>query len=252
MDIIPAIDIRGGRCVRLEQGDYERETVFGVDPVAMAVHWAAQGASRLHVVDLDAAKEGRPVNEAIIRRIVSEAGVPVQVAGGVRDHAAIHRWADCGADRIVVGTLAAEQPAEIDRAMVKHRDKIAVSVDARGGQVAVKGWLETTALAVGDFMRDMARRGVRHFIYTDIDRDGMMDHPDFDELRQVAALVSEATEREAGEPAPLILGGGITSVDDIVSLSQFDIEGVITGRALYDGRIDLRAAQRALVVGDDW
>jgi phosphoribosylformimino-5-aminoimidazole carboxamide ribotide isomerase len=252
MEIIPAIDIRNGRCVRLEQGDYERETVFGVDPVAMAMHWASQGATRIHVVDLDAAKEGRPVNDAIIRRIVSEAGVPVQVAGGVRDHAAIHRWADSGADRIIVGTLAAEQPGEIDRAMVKHRDKIAVSVDARGGKIAVKGWLETKALAVPDFIRDMAQRGVLRFIYTDIDRDGMMEHPDFDELGGIARMVAAATQRGTDTAVPLILGGGITSVEDIVALSQFDIEGVITGRALYDGRIDLRAAQRALAVGDDW
>jgi phosphoribosylformimino-5-aminoimidazole carboxamide ribotide isomerase len=252
MEIIPAIDIRGGRCVRLEQGDYDRETVFGVDPVAMAVHWAAQGAQRIHVVDLDAAREGRPVNEAVIRRIVSDAGVPVQVAGGVRDHAAIHRWADAGADRVIVGTLAVEQPAEVERAMAKHRDKIAISVDARGGKVAVKGWLETRELSVEAFVRDMAARGVVRFIYTDIDRDGMMAHPDIDELGAVARMVGEATSKEADAPAPLILGGGITSVEDIVTLSQFDIEGVITGRALYDGRVDLRAAQRALAVGDDW
>lgn len=259
MDIIPAIDIRNGKCVRLVQGDYDRETVFGVDPIAMAVHWASQGATRLHVVDLDAAKEGRPVNDAIIRRIVMEAQIPVQVAGGVRDHAAIHRWADCGADRIVVGTLAVEQPAEVERAMVKHRDKIAVAVDARGGKVAVKGWLETSALPVAEFIRDMASRGVQRFIYTDIDRDGTMQHPDFDELGAIAAVVSDAVAGSAtrpshpGEaPAPLILGGGITSVEDIVALSQYDVEGVITGRALYDGRIDLRAAQRALAVGDDW
>jgi phosphoribosylformimino-5-aminoimidazole carboxamide ribotide isomerase len=252
MEIIPAIDIRGGRCVRLEQGDYDRETVFGVDPVAMAVHWVAQGAARIHLVDLDAAREGRPVNEAVIRRIVSETGVPVQVAGGVRDHAAIHRWADAGADRVIVGTLAVEQPAEIERAMLKHRDKIAVSVDARGGRVAVKGWLETSDLSVEAFVRDMAGRGVQRFIYTDIDRDGMMEHPDFDELRGVARIVVDATATAGDAPAPLVLGGGITSVDDIVALSDFDIEGVITGRALYDGRVDLRAAQRALAVGDDW
>ena len=259
MDIIPAIDIRNGKCVRLVQGDYDRETVFGVDPIAMAVHWASQGATRLHVVDLDAAKDGRPVNDAIIRRIVMEAQIPVQVAGGVRDHAAIHRWADCGADRIVVGTLAVEQPAEVERAMVKHRDKIAVAVDARGGKVAVKGWLETSALPVAEFIRDMAARGVQRFIYTDIDRDGTMQHPDFDELGAIAAVVSDAVAGSATRPAhpaeapsPLILGGGITSVEDIVALSQYDVEGVITGRALYDGRIDLRAAQRALAVGDDW
>jgi phosphoribosylformimino-5-aminoimidazole carboxamide ribotide isomerase len=252
MEIIPAIDIRNGRCVRLQQGDYGRETVFGVDPVGMAQHWVAQGASRLHVVDLDAAREGRPVNDAIIRRIITDAGVPVQVAGGVRDHAAIHRWAESGADRIVVGTLAAEQPAEIDRAMVKHRDKIVLSVDARGGCIAVKGWLETTEHSVAEFIRDMARRGVVRFIYTDIDRDGMMEHPDFDELREVARVVADATPRHQDAPAPLVLGGGITSIEDIVTLSQLDIEGVITGRALYDGRVDLRAARRALAVGDDW
>ena len=252
MDIIPAIDIRGGRCVRLTQGDYDRETVFGVDPVAMAVHWASMGATRLHVVDLDAAKDGRPVNDAIIRRIVTEAGVPVQVAGGVRDHAAIHRWAEAGADRIVVGTLAVEQPAEIDRAMVKHRDKIAVSVDAREGRVAVKGWRETSDLDVREFISDMIARGVQHFIYTDIDRDGTMTHPDFAELGAIARYIGEQTANEADAPAPVILGGGITSVEDVVELAQHDIEGVITGRALYDGRIDLRAAQRALAVGDDW
>jgi phosphoribosylformimino-5-aminoimidazole carboxamide ribotide isomerase len=252
MEIIPAIDIRGGRCVRLEQGDYGRETVFGVDPVAMAVHWVAQGATRIHVVDLDAAREGRPVNDAVIRRIVAEAGVPVQVAGGVRDHAAIHRWADAGADRIIVGTLAVEQPDEVERAVLRHRDKIAVSVDARGGKVAVKGWLQTSELSVEQFVRDMASRGVRRFIYTDIDRDGMMAHPDFAELGAVARLVASATDGGRDSPAPLVLGGGVTSVDDIVALSEFEIEGVITGRALYDGRIDLRAAQRALAVGDDW
>jgi phosphoribosylformimino-5-aminoimidazole carboxamide ribotide isomerase len=218
----------------------------------MAVHWVAQGASRIHVVDLDAAREGRPVNDAVIRRIVEDTGVPVQVAGGVRDHAAIHRWADAGADRVVVGTLAVQQPGEVERAMLKHRDRIAVSVDARGGRVAVKGWLETSDLSVEQFVRDMAARGVRHYIYTDIDRDGMMAHPDFEELGAVARMVAEATGHGGDAPVPLVLGGGITSVEDIVALSQLDIEGVISGRALYDGRIDLRAAQRALAVGDDW
>jgi phosphoribosylformimino-5-aminoimidazole carboxamide ribotide isomerase len=123
---------------------------------------------------------------------------------------------------------------------------------ARGGRVAVKGWLETKPLSVAEFIRDMARRGVRRFIYTDIDRDGTMEHPDFDELASIARVVGEATERSGDAPAPLILGGGITSVEDIVALSQYDIEGVITGRALYDGRLDLRAAQRALAIGDDW
>lgn len=252
MDIIPAIDIRGGKCVRLVQGDYDRETVFGVDPVAMAQHWVGQGAKRLHVVDLDAARDGRPVNEAIVRRIVAEAGVPVQVAGGVRSHDAIHRWAEAGADRIVVGTAAVEDPAMIEKAMDKHREKIAISIDARGGKPAIKGWIETSDVTVEDFMRQMAGVGVRHFIFTDIDRDGTMEHVNTDLVQPLIDMLRAAGMAQRDEPAPLIFGGGVTSVDDIAALARFDIEGVITGRALYDGRIDLRAAQQALAVGDDW
>jgi len=252
MDIIPAIDIRGGKCVRLVQGDYDRETVFGVDPVAMALHWTGQGARRLHVVDLDAARDGRPVNEAIVRRIVAEAGVPVQVAGGVRTHEAIHRWAEAGAGRIVVGTAAIEDPAMIEKAMVRHRDKIAVSIDARAGHVAVKGWLETSPVLVDDVIRRMAGFGVRHFIYTDIDRDGTMEHVNAALVQPLVDLLRELGASPSDHPVPLIFGGGITAVEDITALARFDIEGVITGRALYDGRIDLRAAQQSLAVGDDW
>jgi phosphoribosylformimino-5-aminoimidazole carboxamide ribotide isomerase len=252
MDIIPAIDIRGGKCVRLVQGDYDRETVFGVDPVSMAMHWVGQGARRLHVVDLDAARDGRPVNEAVVRRIVAEAGVPVQVAGGVRTHDAIHRWAEAGADRIVVGTSAIEDPAMVERAMARHRDKIAVSIDAREGKAAVKGWVEQTDVTVEAFMTQMAAFGVRHFIFTDIDRDGTMEHANTDLVQPLVDLLRNLGAAPRDEPAPLIFGGGVTSVDDVVALSRFDIEGVITGRALYDGRIDLRAAMQALAVGDDW
>lgn len=246
MDIIPAIDIRGGKCVRLVQGDYDRETVFGVDPVAMAMHWAGQGARRLHVVDLDAARDGRPVNEAIVRRIVSEAGVPVEVAGGVRTHDAIHRWAEAGADRIVVGTAAIEDPAMIQKAMNKHQDKIAVSIDARGGKPAIKGWLETADVTVESFMSEMAGYGVRHFIFTDIDRDGTMEHVNTELVQPLADLLRTRVDVAADAPAPLVFGGGITSLDDVMALARFDIEGVITGRALYDGRIDLPGALEAL------
>ena len=252
MEIIPAIDVRGGKCVQLVQGDYERETVYGVDPVAMAQHWEMQGARRLHVVDLDAARDGRPVNDAVIRRIVSEIDIPVQVAGGVRDHAAIHRWADAGADRIVIGTLAVEKPAEIERAMVKHRDRVSIAVDARGDRAAVKGWRETSDTTVASFVRGMAALGVRHFIYTDISRDGMLGHPDFASVPAVVDLVAGTVAREDDAPVPLVYSGGVTSIEDIEALAQHDLEGVIVGTALYDGRIDLRAAQRALSVGDDW
>ena len=249
MDLIPAIDIRGGRCVRLVQGDYARETVFGDDPVAMAQRWVDEGATRVHVVDLDGAKERRPVNDALVRRIIDETGARIQVAGGMHDAAVIDAWADTGADRIVVGTLAVEHPDVVEVAASRHGDKIVVAIDARDGKVAVKGWLETSSTPVDELMRDMARRGVRHFVYTDISRDGRMEHPDFASFRRV--LEMSALAAGDGE-APVIYSGGVTSVDDIIELADCEIEGVIIGRALYDGSIDLRAARRALVVGDDW
>jgi phosphoribosylformimino-5-aminoimidazole carboxamide ribotide isomerase len=252
VEIIPAIDIRGGRCVRLVQGDYDRETVFGDDPVEMAKRWASEGATRLHVVDLDGAKEGRPVNDAIVARIVAEAGVPVQVAGGVRDADGIARWVDAGAQRVVVGTLAVEQPASVEAAVRAHGDRIALAVDARGGKAAVRGWLETSDREVGDFVRDIAARGVRHYIYTEISRDGMMEHPEFEAVPELASLLREACGARADGPSPLVYSGGVTSVEDLVRLSEHEIEGAIVGRALYDGRIDLREARRALSVGDDW
>src|SRR5207248_509857 len=154
MDLIPAIDIRGGRCVRLVQGDYSRETVFGDDPVAMTQRWIDEGATRIHVVDLDGAKERRPVNDAIVRQIIDETGARVQVAGGMRDAAVIDAWAETGADRIVVGTLAVEHPEIVEAAARCHDDKIIVAIDARDGKVAVKGWLETSTTAVEELMRD--------------------------------------------------------------------------------------------------
>ncbi len=241
MDVIPAIDIRGGKCVQLKQGDYARETVYGVDPVAMAQHWVSQGARRLHVVDLDAARDGGPGNEAIVARIVRQAGVPVQVAGGVRDHVAIHRWIDSGAQRVVIGTLAIEQPDVVEKAMVKHGDKIAIAIDARGGKAAVKGWLETSERTVEAIVLDLTARGARHFIYTDIARDGMLEHLDAAGFKQVVDTV-----RGANADSSLIYSGGVTSNEDLLALRPYDLVGAITGTALYDGRIDLAEAQLAL------
>lgn len=253
MEIIPAVDIRGGKCVRLVQGDYARETVFSDDPLAVARRWRDEGARRLHVVDLDAAKEGRPVNHGVVSRIIAACdGLAVQVAGGMRDEAAVGRWIDAGADRVVIGTLAVEDTAALERLAARHGERITVSVDARDGRVAVRGWLETSDLTVDAFARDMAARGVRHFIYTDIGRDGMMEHVDTAHLGSIASLVREATAAPRGDPAPLTIAGGITTLDDIIAIADLEVEGVISGRALYDGSIDLREAQRALAVGDDW
>jgi len=247
VEIIPAIDIRGGNCVQLVQGDYGRERVFGDDPVAMAQRWATEGARRLHVVDLDAAYEGRPVNDAIVARILQALAIPVQVSGGARDAETIARWVDAGAGRVVIGTLAVEQPDAVGAAIARHgADRIAVAVDARGGKAAVKGWRETSETPVDAFILSMIARGARHFIYTDIDRDGMLEHPGFEALAPLLALFAEQPD------ASLIYSGGITTVDDLVRLADYGVAGAIVGTALYDGRIDLRAAQRALESGDDW
>lgn len=246
MELIPAIDIRGGKCVQLVQGDYDRETVYGDDPVAMAGRWVEEGANRLHVVDLDGAREGRPVNEDAVRAIVREvAGMGVQVAGGVRDLNAVQRWIDCGADRVVIGTMAVEQPDVAGDAIERHRDHIAIAVDARGGNVSVKGWREDSATPVPDLVRDMAQHGAQHFIYTDIRSDGMLQHLDFDGLRRMLATIAET-----GAPASLIYSGGVTSIEDVVALNEYPLEGAIIGTALYEGRLDFRTAKLALVTGD--
>ena len=246
MDLIPGIDIRAGRAVRLVQGDYDRETVFADDPVAVAKRWAAQGARRLHVVDLDGARERRPVNDTIVERIIRESGLRVQVAGGMSDASVIDRWASTGADRIVIGTLALQEPDVIEAAVRRHGDRIAVAIDVREGKAALKGWLETSETPAEDVVRAMSLRDVRHFVYTDISRDGMMRHLDFASVkRMLEALI------ETGAPATMIYSGGVTSIADLVALAQYGLEGVIIGRALYDGSFTLADARIALATGDD-
>lgn len=241
MEILPAIDVRGGKCVRLVQGDYGRERIFNDDPVAQARLFADAGASRLHVVDLDGAREGRPVNDTVIARIVqSVPGMQVEVAGGVREQSSIDRWIDAGAHRVILGTIAVQQPDVVSSATKKHGERIAIAVDARDGKVAVKGWLETSTLDAADFMRDMAARGAQHFIYTDITRDGMMQHLDFDAFEALLAATAPAVDR-----AHVIYSGGVTSTDDLRRLATMNIEGAIVGTAIYDGRIDLREALAA-------
>ena len=241
MHVIPAIDIRGGKCVRLVQGDFGRETVFGDDPVAMAERWVDAGARRIHVVDLDGAREGRPVNDAVVREIVRASGAGVQVAGGVRDAAAIDRWADAGAARIVIGTLAVEQPDAVADAVRHHGDRIAAAIDVKDGRPATRGWLAKAGASVEDFVHGLPRTGVRHVVYTDVSRDGLMQHLDYDALRRMVDALHAAIPG-----ATLIYSGGITSLADVVALNEYGIEGAIIGRALYDGRLDLEAALAAV------
>jgi phosphoribosylformimino-5-aminoimidazole carboxamide ribotide isomerase len=239
MELIPAVDIRGGRCVRLYQGDYGRETVFADDPVEMARRWQDEGARRLHVVDLDGAREGRPANADIVERIVAVARVPVQVGGGLRDMPAIRRYLDSGIDRVVLGTAAVKDRALLGEALTAYGPRIVVSVDARAGQVAVQGWQQEAHLAAAELMSELAGLGVSRFIYTDTVRDGTLEGPDFQAIETLVAGVSQ----------PVIYAGGISGIDDLVRLASVGLEGAIVGQALYTRDVVLREALEVLGTG---
>jgi phosphoribosylformimino-5-aminoimidazole carboxamide ribotide isomerase len=231
--LIPAIDLRGGRCVRLRQGRLEDETVFSEDPVATARGWQAQGAPRLHVVDLDGAFGGRPAQTDIVRSIIAALGIPVQVGGGLRDAASVQRVLDAGARWAVVGTRAALDPAFLGEVCETFPGRIIVSVDASDGKVAVDGWKRVLELEATDLACDAAAAGSAAVLYTDIARDGTERGPNIWSTGAVA--------RAAG--IPVLASGGVGSLDDIRQLATIPgVEGAIVGRALYSGAVDLRRA----------
>jgi phosphoribosylformimino-5-aminoimidazole carboxamide ribotide isomerase len=237
--LFPAIDIRGGRAVRLIQGDYEQETAYDDDPVVAARRWVDGGARWLHVVDLDGARAGEPVNLEHVRRIVASVNVPVQLGGGLRDSKKVEEAISSGAERVVLGTAAVRNPEMAQAIAAAHGDRVVASVDARAGKVAAEGWTEESDLATADVIAELARRGLRRFVYTPVDVDGLMEGPDLDSLREVAA----ATDGE------VIYSGGIGSLDDLraVARLEFDnVEGVIVGRALYEQRFTVAEARAAL------
>jgi phosphoribosylformimino-5-aminoimidazole carboxamide ribotide isomerase len=233
MDIYPVIDLRNGNCVRLTQGDYDRETVFDDDPGAVAKRWVDQGARRLHVVDLDGARDGVRGNEGAISAILDAIDIPVQLGGGVRDAAEARRLVDKGVDRVIIGTAAIENPDEV-RAAVEDvgSDHVIVSVDAKDGMVQTRGWLEQSELQAIDLANQMVTLGVRRFIYTDTSRDGTMTHPNFDAVAELGRNLRY----------PIIVAGGIASIDDLVGLAKLGVEGAISGMAIYSGALDLRRA----------
>jgi phosphoribosylformimino-5-aminoimidazole carboxamide ribotide isomerase len=241
MEIIPAIDIRGGRCVRLEQGDYDRETVFDDDPVGVAKRWQAAGARRLHVVDLDGARDGRPGNEGAVRAILAASSVPVQVGGGVRDIAVMQLYLDSGADRVILGTAAVKDQTTLINAVTLFRGRIVVGVDARGGLVATEGWLETSTLPATELVKQLSELGVTRIIYTDILRDATLTGPNFKAITDLLEFIS-------GLPSPVsvIVAGGVSSIDDLRRLAELPVEGAIIGKAIYTGAIDLAAALEAI------
>ena len=237
MEIIPAIDIRSGRCVRLYQGDYDRETVFSQEPVAVASRWAALGAPRLHVVDLDGAKGDVPANLDVVRKIAAAVLTPIQVGGGIRTVKAASAAMALGAQRVIVGTAAVRDPELAPRLCADlGADRVIVSVDARDGCVAVEGWTEGSDTTAAALVRRMEDGGVRRFMYTDIARDGTLEGPNFAAIEELFA----------GTKARLIAAGGISSIDDLRRLEEIGVEGAIVGRALYTGDIDLEEALNAV------
>ncbi|APB33562.1 1-(5-phosphoribosyl)-5-[(5-phosphoribosylamino)methylideneamino] imidazole-4-carboxamide isomerase [Gloeomargarita lithophora Alchichica-D10] len=242
MDVIPAIDLLDGQCVRLVQGDYERSEIFSSDPLKMARAWANHGATRLHLVDLDGAKSGVPVHLGVIGEIIQDVGIPVQVGGGIREPETIAALVGLGADRVILGTVAVKQPDLCQRWCDAYPGKIWVSVDARAGKVAVAGWQESTGIPVGDLVQDWVRWGVAGLIYTDIERDGTLTGPDLAGLRDLLSQVS----------VPVVASGGVGSMTDLLSLLALEplgLTGVIIGKALYTGDIDLKHALQAVGAG---
>lgn len=236
MEVIPAIDLRQGRCVRLYQGDYGQETVFSEDPVGMALHWQGLGALRLHIVDLDGAARGEPCHATLIAEMVRSLTIPVQLGGGLRSLEAVEGVLGLGVERAILGTAAVEDHALVSEACRRFGERVIVSIDAREGYVAIHGWREKTTITADELVERMAELGVRRFIYTDIARDGTLTEPSFP---AIARLMSKSS-------LPIIASGGISSLEHIKRLAELGVEGAIVGRALYTGDVDLKEALRVV------
>jgi len=237
MILYPAIDLKDGQCVRLLRGDMEAATVFGDDPAAQAEAFVAAGCQWLHLVDLNGAFAGKPVNAAAVEAILSRVKVPVQLGGGIRDLATIGAWVEKGLSRVILGTVAVENPDLVRQAAREFPGKVAVGIDARNGFVATRGWAEETTVQVTDLAKSFEDAGVAAIIYTDIDRDGAMGGPNIEATRALGEAVS----------IPVIASGGVSRMEDLIALRDTGvIAGAISGRALYDGAIDLSEAIRQL------
>ena len=237
MEVIPAIDLKDGHCVRLFQGDFDQETVLSDDPLATALAWEAQGGHRLHVVDLDGAIQGKPVHLTIIASIVNSLNIPVQVGGGIRDLAAAEAWLRAGVDRVVIGTAAVRDPDMVREVCHRHgNERVVVSVDAKDGLVALQGWKEASTTTVFELAEQMASIGVVRLLYTDIARDGTLTGPDF--------KINERLVNETG--LAIQASGGVASVEHVQRLVSTGVEGVIVGRAIYTGAVNLADAVTAV------
>ena len=234
MILLPAVDIRDGRCVRLSQGDFDRETVYDDDPVAVAKRYESEGAQWLHVVDLDAALEGEPRNRELVAEVIRSVNVPVQCSGGIRDTGAVDAAKDAGAARVVVGTAALRDPAFVEETVAKHGDFVAVGLDVRGQTLQARGWTEEAG-ELWPALERLVKHGVQRFVVTDVMRDGMLQGPNLTLLAEILDWTS----------CPVVASGGVSSVDDLRRLATLGVEGCIVGKALYAGRFTLPDALAA-------
>lgn len=236
MILFPAIDIRNGKCVRLIQGDYAQEIIYGDSPTEMALLWEKQGAEYIHIVDLDGAKTGDSANRLAIQEVAKAVSIPIQVGGGIRSMDIIDDHIERGVSRIIIGTAAITNRSFLEQAVAKYGDKIAVSIDARNGLVATDGWTETSDTKAIDLLKDLEEIGVKTVVYTDILKDGMMQGPNFEEL----SMVDKASSID------VIASGGVSTKEDIEKLEQMNLYGAIIGKALYEGTLSLED-----LLGDD-
>jgi len=232
MEIIPAVDIRGGKCVRLYQGDYNQETVFDEDPVTAALTWYSHGARWLHIVDLDGAVSGKPKNMEVVEEIIKESGLLIEIGGGIRREEVVKKLLRQGVSRIILGTAAIENRELVKNLCQQFGEAIAVSLDARDGKIAIHGWQKDTVFEVLELSREMVDVGAKRLIYTDIKRDGTLTEPNFD---MISKLLAEAN-------VPVIVAGGISRLEHLRRLKELGVEGAIIGKALYTGDIDLGEA----------
>jgi phosphoribosylformimino-5-aminoimidazole carboxamide ribotide isomerase len=235
MEVIPAIDLKGGKCVRLYQGDYSQETVFSDEPASVARQWQSLGAPRLHLVDLDGAARGELYHSSLISEILKAVKIPVQVGGGIRQLKTIEQLLETGAGRVVLGTTAVDNPSLVREVCHRFGEAIIVGIDARDGYVATHGWQKKTNITAFELVQQMAALGVRRFIYTDITRDGTLTQPNFEAITELTGKTN----------LPIIASGGVTSITHLKRLFQLGVEGVIIGRALYTGDVRLEEALAA-------
>lgn len=233
--LYPAIDVRGGQCVRLSQGDYQQETIYEKNPMHAVERFVLNGAEWIHVVDLDGARSGELINLQVIAEMVKEAGIPIQVGGGVRDMDRVERLLDLGISRVIIGSAAIDDPKFVQQALEKYSKQIVIGIDARDGKVATHGWLETSTVSAEECARNMVELGAERFVFTDISRDGMLSGVNIEAVRALAQSCGKQ----------VIASGGVRSLDDIVQLARYQkegVDGVIIGKALYSGAFDLPEA----------